>query len=99
MNWIKGDDGTPQRILFNLTDAASGTSATNTDLFSYYYDSAGTYYQIYARLENTLVGDVPTSAQDETQVFTGLNCGDYEGNSGVSSGNTTPDADRVMVVE
>lgn len=38
MNWIKGDDGTPQRILFDLTDAASGTSATNTDLFSYYYD-------------------------------------------------------------
>jgi len=39
MNWIKGDDGTPQRIRFDLTDAASGTSATNTDLFSYYYDT------------------------------------------------------------
>ncbi len=39
MNWIKGDDGTPQRIPFDLTDAASGTSARNTDLFSYYYDT------------------------------------------------------------
>ena len=39
MNWIKGDDGSPQRIQFDLTDKASGTSARNTDLFSYYYDT------------------------------------------------------------
>jgi hypothetical protein len=39
MHWIKGDEGTPQRIAFDLTDKASGTSAKNTDLFSYYYDT------------------------------------------------------------
>lgn len=38
MNWIKGDDGKPQHIRFDLTDAVSGTRAKNTDLFSYYYD-------------------------------------------------------------
>jgi len=39
MNWIKGDNGTAQRIQFDLTDPASGTSASNTDLFSCYYDT------------------------------------------------------------
>jgi hypothetical protein len=39
MNWVKGGDGTPQRIHFDLKDAASGTSARNTDLFSCYYDA------------------------------------------------------------
>src|SRR3954468_3468358 len=39
MNWIKGDDDMPQRIQFDLADAATGTSASNTDLFSCYYDS------------------------------------------------------------
>lgn len=69
------------------------------DSSSYYYDSDGTYYQIYARLENTLDADIPTSAQDEPQVFTGLLCGELECNYGVSSGNTTPDDNRVLVVE
>ena len=39
MRWTKGDDGTPQRILFDLKDAASGESATNIDLFSCFYDA------------------------------------------------------------
>lgn len=38
MNWIKGDDGKPQRIAVDLHDAASNTSATNIDLFSCTYD-------------------------------------------------------------
>jgi hypothetical protein len=38
MNWIKGDDGKPQRIVVDLHDAKSNTSATNNDLFSCMYD-------------------------------------------------------------
>jgi hypothetical protein len=39
MNWIKGDDGQPEHIQTDLYDPVSKTSATNTDLFSYYYDT------------------------------------------------------------
>lgn len=38
MNWIKGDNGTPQRIAIDLNDSVSNTSATNIDLFSCTYD-------------------------------------------------------------
>ncbi|MEP6663646.1 MAG: hypothetical protein ABJC04_08270, partial [Verrucomicrobiota bacterium] len=38
MNWTKGDDGKPERILFNLLDAKSGRRASNIDLFSCDYD-------------------------------------------------------------
>ncbi|MEO6436751.1 MAG: hypothetical protein ABIP55_13460 [Tepidisphaeraceae bacterium] len=38
MSWIKGDDGTPQQVQFDLTDAASGKSGVS-DLFSCYYDT------------------------------------------------------------
>jgi hypothetical protein len=38
MNWVKGDDGNPQRIAIDLYDPASKTSATNIDLFSCMYD-------------------------------------------------------------
>lgn len=38
MNWVKGDDGTPQRIAIDLHDPVSKTSATNIDLFSCTYD-------------------------------------------------------------
>lgn len=44
MNWVKGDDGTPQRIHFDLKDAASGQSATNIDLFSCFYDTTDVDY-------------------------------------------------------
>jgi hypothetical protein len=40
MNWVKGDDGTPQRIAIDLYDPVSKTSATNVDLFSCIYDEA-----------------------------------------------------------
>lgn len=40
MNWIKGDEGKPQRIVIDLHDPASNTSATNIDLFSCTYDAA-----------------------------------------------------------
>ena len=38
MNWVKGDDGNPQRIAIDLYDPVSETSATNVDLFSCMYD-------------------------------------------------------------
>lgn len=34
MNWVKGDDGKPERIAIDLHDPASNKSATNIDLFS-----------------------------------------------------------------
>ena len=40
LNWIKGDDGTQQRIEIDLHDSATGTSATNIDLFSCTYDES-----------------------------------------------------------
>jgi hypothetical protein len=44
MSWTRGDDGKAQHIKLDLTDAASGRSATNTDLFSYYYDHSDPDY-------------------------------------------------------
>jgi hypothetical protein len=38
MNWIKGDDGAPQRVAIDLHDPVTNTSATNIDLFSCTYD-------------------------------------------------------------
>jgi hypothetical protein len=40
MKWIKGDDGKAQHTRFDLSDPASGTSASNIDLFSCFYDKA-----------------------------------------------------------
>ena len=48
MNWVKGDDGTPQWVFprspKDLYDPESGTSATNIDLFSCYYDQEDPEY-------------------------------------------------------
>jgi hypothetical protein len=38
LSWVKGDDGHPQRIEFDLHDPKSNTNATNIDLFSCTYD-------------------------------------------------------------
>jgi hypothetical protein len=54
LKWIKGDDGTPQRILLDLSDPAGGKPATNNDLFSCYYDArdAEQPYKGWAYLAN-----------------------------------------------
>jgi hypothetical protein len=44
MNWTRGDDGAAQHIKFDLTDPASGRSASNTDLFSFCYDESDPEY-------------------------------------------------------
>ena len=42
ISWVKGDDGTPQRIFpltkADLFDSGTNTYATNIDLFSCFYD-------------------------------------------------------------
>ncbi len=39
LDWIKGDDGSPEPIRFNLVDLRTGTKAPGHDLFSCYYDT------------------------------------------------------------
>lgn len=65
----------------------------------YYYDSDGTEYQIYTRLENTFDRDINVDSDDNPLVFDGVFCGDTECNYGLSSGNTTPDSGRTLVAE
>jgi len=49
---------------------------------SYHYESDGTYFQLYAYLENTLDTDLG--------IYTGKLCGPVTCNYGVSSSNRTP---------
>ena len=44
MHWVKGDDGTPERLSIDLYDPVSKTSATNIDLFSCTYDAQDKRY-------------------------------------------------------
>ena len=44
MNWVKGEDGKPERIAIDLHDPVSGTSATNIDLFSCCYNAKDREY-------------------------------------------------------
>lgn len=69
-----------------------------TSGINYFYSSDGSSYQIYARLENTLDQSVPVDADDEPQVYSGLDCG-LSCNYGVSSPNTTPAAGRTLANE
>lgn len=62
---------------------------------NYYYESDGTSFQIYARLENDLDNDVPTSAGNPANY--GISCGDYNCNYGVSSTNMTVSEGRTIV--
>jgi general secretion pathway protein G len=71
-------------------------SKSNTEFF---YDSTGTEYQVYTRLENTFDRDVTIDSEENPLVFDGVFCGDLECNYGLSSGNTTPDAGRTLVEE
>lgn len=62
---------------------------------SYYYDSDGTYWQLYARLENTRDPAVPKSGSDDPQNY-GVSCGTTACNYGVSSTNTSPEEGRTV---
>lgn len=69
------------------------------DNLSFYYESDGTEFQVYARLENNLDLDVPKDANGDPQVYSGVNCGALECNFGVSSSNTTPETGRTLTTE
>lgn len=59
---------------------------------TYYYDSDGTYFQLYARLENTNDKSVP-KVLDVPQTYTSTDCdtsGVNECNYGISSSNELP---------
>lgn len=64
---------------------------------TYYYDSDGTYYQLYARLENTLDSEVPTAAGEPGNY--GISCGDASCNYGISSANATIIQGRAVVAD
>ncbi len=72
---------------------------------TYYYDAGApaagliTSFQLYARLENTNDPSVLKDANDNPQVFDGLDCGTKECNYGVSSNNTHPTIGRTLVTE
>lgn len=66
----------------------------------YFYDrTAFNSYQLYARLENTEDVSVPKDGSGNPQVYSGVDCGPYDCNYGISSTNTTPAAGRSLVTE
>jgi prepilin-type N-terminal cleavage/methylation domain-containing protein len=67
------------------------------DYLNYYYESDGTYFQVYARLENDLDYEVPTSGDDPANY--NISCGDYNCNYGVSSTNITISDGRSIVAD
>lgn len=70
--------------------------ADSRSYLTYYYDSDGTYYQLYARLENDQDGSIPTSGGESSNY--GIECGssEYLCNFGVASSNTTPAVGRTI---
>ena len=72
------------------------------DYLNYYYESDGTSFQIYARLEDDLDNEVPTVGVDEDPANYGISCGtgvEYDCNYGVSSTNITVTEGRVIVAD
>lgn len=69
----------------------------NAQNFVYAADASGSQYQIYARLENELDRDVLVDANDDPQVYDGVDCGTDDCNYGVSSGNITPLTGQTLV--
>ena len=68
-----------------------------------YLSTDGTYYQLYARLENTLDSNIPKNAQDEPRVFADLDCSStgvtVYCNYGVASTNKKVEDDRTESYE
>lgn len=66
--------------------------------FAYHYYSDGTYFQIYARLENTEDPSIE-KINGNPSVYSGVVCGSSICNYGVSSPNATPLQDTSLVEE
>jgi hypothetical protein len=58
MNWIKGDDGKPEHIRFDLKDPATGREAGNHDFFSCCYDAQNAEYPYQGWLFISNFGDL-----------------------------------------
>jgi len=55
----------------------------------YFYTSALTSYQLYARLENLQDGDIPVDGSGNPEVYVGTDCGSDACNYGVASTNSS----------
>ncbi|OGG04332.1 hypothetical protein A2Z33_04260 [Candidatus Gottesmanbacteria bacterium RBG_16_52_11] len=86
---------------FEITDASTNVLATyftelpgDTGSRKYYYDSDGSYYQLYALIENLEDKDINVNAAKQTQYYDHTDCGTAAGdqncNYGVSSTNALP---------
>lgn len=75
----------------------------NPQRYWYVTNAQGTYYQLYAAIENTQDSDVPKNGQNEMRVFTDVNCGTITTtvycNYGVASGNTQVTTNRTISYE
>jgi len=65
--------------------------------FNYYYLSDGSYYQLYARLENDEDGAIPTIAESPANY--GISCGVLNCNYGIASSNKMVDAGRIITLD
>jgi len=68
--------------------------------YNYYYDSAdGSYFQLYAYLENQQDGDLTRDAEDVVMVYSGTDCDIGTCNYGIASTNTYPTTGHTLVTE
>jgi len=66
---------------------------------AYYYESTdGSYFQLYARLENDKDKDLTLSGQD-VMVYSGTDCTSGTCNYGIASTNIDPATGHILVVE
>lgn len=79
----------------NGTIYMSKLPADPGDNIHYYYFSDGSYYQLYARLENNQDGDVPVLSNQPANY--GISCGDFNCNFGLASSNVQVDTGRTLV--
>lgn len=89
-----------------FVDPANPTATTYMNVlpedpseFAYYYDSDGTYFQLYARLENDQDGALFKDETDTVMVYTGTNCLIGACNYGLASTDTSPADGHTLVVE
>jgi general secretion pathway protein G len=79
------------------------TDDTPSQRYYYTTDDHGTYFQVYARIENTLDSDIPKNAESKPRIFTDVNCGTRETtvacNYGVSSQNVPITEGRTVAYE
>lgn len=64
----------------------------------YYYESDGTYFQLYTRLENDLDRDLARDDEGNPKEYAGVSCGDKNCNFGIASSNSTPLSGRSLII-